>query len=61
MRRALLIFKKAGLPVVAYPCDYYKTNRGGISLWDILPDTVVYGTWNTYIKELIGYVVAQLK
>ncbi len=61
MRRALLIFKKAGLPVVAYPCDYYKTNRGGISFWDLLPDTVVYGTWNTYIKELIGYVVAQLK
>jgi uncharacterized SAM-binding protein YcdF (DUF218 family) len=61
MRRALLIYEKAGIPVVAYPCDYYKTNRGSISFWDLLPDTVVYGTWNTYIKELIGYIVAQLK
>lgn len=61
MRRAQLIFKKAGIPVVAYPCDYYKTNRGAISFWDLLPDTVTYGTWNTYIKELIGYIVAQLK
>ncbi|WP_162276846.1 YdcF family protein [Mucilaginibacter pedocola] len=61
MRRSLLIFKKAGIPVVAYPCDYYKTNRGAISFWDLLPDTVVYGTWNTYIKELIGYIVALLK
>jgi uncharacterized SAM-binding protein YcdF (DUF218 family) len=61
MRRAQLIFKKADVPVVAYPCDYYKTNRGGISFWDIFPDPVVYGKWNTYIKELIGYIVAQLK
>jgi uncharacterized SAM-binding protein YcdF (DUF218 family) len=61
MRRALLIFKKAGIPVVAYPCDYYKTNRGSVSYWDLLPDTVAYGSWNIYIKELIGYIVASLK
>jgi uncharacterized SAM-binding protein YcdF (DUF218 family) len=61
MRRALLIFKKAGIPVVAYPCDYDKTNRGSASFMDLLPDTGVFGKWNTYIKELIGYIVASLK
>jgi len=61
MRRSLLVFKKAGIPVVAYPCDYDKTNQGAFSLMDLLPDSGVYGKWNTYIKELIGYVVTVIK
>lgn len=60
MKRAMLIFEKEGLPVVGYPCDY-KTAKGGLSLYDFLPSSVTYDTWNLYIKELIGYIVAVLK
>ncbi|WP_165852066.1 YdcF family protein [Mucilaginibacter terrenus] len=60
MKRAELIFKKEGLQVVGYPCDY-KTLKSALSLYDFLPSSVNYDKWNLYIKELIGYVVAVLK
>jgi len=60
MRRALLVFKKERLEVIPYPCDY-KTYKGPLSLYDLLPATETYGYWNLYIKEFIGYMVTMLK
>lgn len=60
MRRALLVFKKEGLDVVPYPADY-KTISHPFSVDDVLPMTEIYGNWNLYIKELIGYTVTALK
>ncbi|MBK0379893.1 YdcF family protein [Mucilaginibacter segetis] len=60
MRRSLLIFKKAGLAVDAYPCDYM-VSKGTVSLSEFLPGTDAFGKWNTYFKEIIGYVVAWFK
>ncbi|AMR30850.1 hypothetical protein A0256_05140 [Mucilaginibacter sp. PAMC 26640] len=60
MRRALMVFKKEGLEVVPFPCDY-KTYKGLFSVFDLLPASETYGNWNLYIKELIGYLITMLK
>ncbi|MES2268080.1 MAG: YdcF family protein [Bacteroidota bacterium] len=60
MRRAMLIYKKAGLGVAPYPCDYI-TNYGTIMPTDFVPGIEAIGTWNTYIKEMVGYIVALFK
>jgi len=60
MRRALNTFEKAGLQVVAYPCDY----RAGLNeteLADFLPNADVLSAWNIYIKEIIGSIAYYLK
>ena len=59
MRRALLIFKKAGMKVDPYPCNYL--TKKGVSYDDFLPNVGSFMQWNLYIKEVIGYVVAWFK
>lgn len=56
MPRAKLLFKKAGIDIVAYPCQYQESVE--LSFFDFLPDTESMEQWNTYVKEVIGYVVA---
>ena len=60
MRRAFMIFKKEGVQVVPYPCDY-SVGQGRISFGDLLPDGISWGQWNIYLKELVGYVVDKWK
>lgn len=61
MRRSLLIFKKTGFDVVAYPCDF-KTSKSDISISDaLLPSAETLGFWNLYTKEMAGYVAYWLK
>lgn len=60
MRRAFMIFKKEGLQVVPYPCDY-EVGQGKDSLGDLIPDGVAWGEWNIYLKEVVGYVVDKWK
>ncbi|WP_158991907.1 YdcF family protein [Mucilaginibacter sp. L196] len=60
MRRAFMIFKKEGLQVIPYPCDY------SVGQWmdlfsDLIPDGVAWAEWNIYLKELVGYVVDKWK
>lgn len=59
MRRALLIFKKAGLRVDPFPCNYL--TKKSVSYSDFLPNIESLLQWNIYIKEAIGYVVAWIK
>lgn len=56
MRRASLIFKKAGIPFIAYPCQFIGYKR--IEFADFIPDTDAMAQWGLYIKEVIGYIVA---
>lgn len=60
MRRAFMIFKKEGLQVQPYPCDY-SIGQGKDSLGDLVPDGTAWGEWNIYLKELVGYVVDKWK
>jgi uncharacterized SAM-binding protein YcdF (DUF218 family) len=59
MRRALLIFKKAGIPVVAYPCNYTTTQK--VSFKDFIPSADALSQWGLYIKEVAGYLFAWFK
>jgi len=59
MRRAMLIFKKAGINVVPYTSNN-RVPIGNIYLKDFLPDVDAATRWNLYIKEMVGYVVACL-
>jgi uncharacterized SAM-binding protein YcdF (DUF218 family) len=60
MRRAYMIFKKEGLDVEPYPCDF-GLGQGDYSVGDLLPDGSSLGGWNLYLKELVGYVVDKYK
>lgn len=60
MRRALFIFKKMGIDVVPYPCDYLAGSEK-TSVSDFIPQVTVLNKWNVYIKELVGYGVYYLK
>ena len=59
MRRAKLIFEKAGIDVVPYTSDNL-TDNGHLYVTDFLPDTDAIAQWNVYIKEMVGYIVASL-
>jgi uncharacterized SAM-binding protein YcdF (DUF218 family) len=60
MRRSLGIFKKSGIDVVPYPCNYLAGN-GKFSVGDFLPDADALPKWNMYIKEVIGTAVNHLR
>ncbi|MES2274954.1 MAG: YdcF family protein [Bacteroidota bacterium] len=57
MRRALMIFKHAGVNVTPYPCCFVSGNVGRPSLMDMVPDFEATTWWNGTIKEQWGYMV----
>ena len=59
MRRAMLIYKKAGMDVIPYPSHYIVGKH--IYFSDLMPNIEAFGTWNTYLKELVGYIVTLFK
>lgn len=60
MRRSLMIFEKAGIAVVPYPCNYLGSDNNFI-LTDFIPDSSVLSTWEYYTKEVVGYMVNYFK
>lgn len=58
--RAALIFRKTGVPVDIFPCNY-TAGRGSFSFWDLVPKPSVLMSWNPYLKETTGYWWYKLK
>ncbi|WDF53860.1 YdcF family protein [Mucilaginibacter sp. KACC 22063] len=56
MRRSVMLFKKAGLAVLPYSCNY-DTGLRKISPESFLPESFTLFTWERYTKELVGYIV----
>ncbi|MEZ2338892.1 YdcF family protein [Mucilaginibacter sp. RCC_168] len=56
MRRSARIFKKMGVDVIPYPCNYI-AGTGDFSLSEFVPSADALNKWNTYIKEIIGLAV----
>ncbi|MES2809119.1 MAG: YdcF family protein [Bacteroidota bacterium] len=56
MRRSLMIFKKAGVPVVPYTCNYLYGNLT-FGIGDLLPEGHTIAKWESYTKEIVGYTV----
>ncbi len=56
MRRALSTYKKSGIDVIPFPCNYI-AGKGKTTLGDFIPSISSLGTWYYYIKEVVGYAV----
>ncbi len=56
MRRALMIFKKEGINVIPYPCNFIRSDKIGFDDF-FIPDAEKLAYWNAYIKEVVGYAV----
>ncbi|MEO9145238.1 MAG: YdcF family protein [Ginsengibacter sp.] len=52
--RAALTFKKSGVPVDVFPCNYMDGNTT-FSISDLLPRPSVLLSWDRYLKEAVGY------
>ncbi|MFI5161828.1 MAG: YdcF family protein [Sphingobacteriales bacterium] len=60
MRRAEYIFKKKGIQVVPYPCDYVASKAKPGVLDYFMPNIYTLYTWNYYIKEVFGLALAHV-
>lgn len=60
MRRSLMIFKKAGINVVPYPCNYLGSEVN-FALNNFLPEANTLSNWEFYTKEVVGYIVNYFK
>jgi uncharacterized SAM-binding protein YcdF (DUF218 family) len=58
--RASLIFNKAGLVTVSFPCNYF-AGKGSFSAWDLLPKPTTLLGWEPYLKETAGYFLYKIK
>ncbi|MEO6537290.1 MAG: YdcF family protein [Ferruginibacter sp.] len=52
--RASMLFKKAGVSTVPFPCNFI-AGRGIPTLSDLIPDIGTLFTWQIYLKETAGY------
>jgi uncharacterized SAM-binding protein YcdF (DUF218 family) len=55
MRRALMIFKKQGINVIPYSCNFIAGDKMAFDDF-FIPDANKLAYWNIYIKEVIGYI-----
>ncbi|HTB52526.1 MAG TPA: YdcF family protein [Ferruginibacter sp.] len=60
MRRAAWVFRKEGMNIIPYPCNYIR-EMGRSNIADILPQIHAMDLWATYIKEIVGYYGYQLE
>ncbi len=60
MRRAECIYKKMGVDVISFPCNYI-AGKGKTGIGDFIPSLSTLGTWYYYIKEVVGYSVYYFK
>jgi uncharacterized SAM-binding protein YcdF (DUF218 family) len=56
MRRALMIFKKEGMNVIPYSCNFIRSDKIGFDDF-FIPDAEKLAAWNLYIKEVVGYAI----
>ena len=59
MRRSLLLFTRAGVPVVPFPVDF-QTSDGPFTFMDILPSAGSIQSTETAVRELYGYLFYRL-
>ena len=60
MRRAMGIFRRDGIDVIPYPCNYL-TGSTAVTFDSFIPDSQALGNWDFYIKEVVGNAVDYFK
>jgi uncharacterized SAM-binding protein YcdF (DUF218 family) len=62
MRRSKAVFDKSGIPVDCYPVDGAKSKTRGYYFYQfIVPNFENFIGWTDLIKEVIGYIVYDIK
>lgn len=61
MRRSMYIFKKNGMDVIPYPCDYIGGNNIMLFSDYFVPNVNTLYDWSYYIKEFFGLIVAHIR
>jgi uncharacterized SAM-binding protein YcdF (DUF218 family) len=62
MPRAMRIFRKKGIPVRPFPCDYFiKPSRPGFDWQSLMPGTSAFNHWSDLLKEIAGTVFLRMK
>lgn len=56
MRRALYTYKKMGVDVIPFPCNYI-AGKNKTSFGSFVPGISTLTTWDFYLKEVVGYTV----
>jgi uncharacterized SAM-binding protein YcdF (DUF218 family) len=54
--RAERVFKKAGLPVIPFPCNYYVIDTKFDFADYFVPAVGTIFSWSTYLKEVVGLI-----
>ena len=60
MRRAMYTYKKMGIDIIPFPCNYF-SGRAATTLYDFIPRASVLSGWDFYIKEVVGYAAYYFK
>jgi uncharacterized SAM-binding protein YcdF (DUF218 family) len=60
MPRAALLFNKTGVPVDPFPCNY-TAGKGKFAFLDLIPTFSTLLSWDTYLKETVGYFWYKVK
>lgn len=60
MKRALWIYKHAGLDVIPFPSNYFISHER-FTLSNLVPSAGALQEWEIYIKEMIGYEINKLR
>ncbi len=61
MRRALILFERAGLEVIPFRVDFQVSERGKLSIIDIIPRGNSLHQTETALRELYGYMYYRLR
>lgn len=56
MRRAAILFEKAGFEVIRYPVDFRVSSKSQLSVLDFLPEAGALEKSSTALREMIGWV-----
>lgn len=61
LRRAEMVFRKAGIPVKSYPCDFITKGSGNNFFEDVLfPSAQAMNRWDNFIKEIVGILTYKI-
>ena len=60
MKRSLQVFKKAGIEVIGYPCNYSAIDNPQLFADAIIPSYKAFEGWDNYFKEVVGLLVYKI-
>ncbi|MGE5107271.1 MAG: YdcF family protein [Sphingobacteriales bacterium] len=60
MKRSVQVFKKAGIEVIPYPCNYAALDNPQLFLDAVIPSYKSFERWDNYLKEVLGLWVYKI-